>query len=493
MNTDWTWMRLLVPEGIIVLAALGTLAVDLVIARQKLTFNRPRLAGLLSCLGCVAAMAWLTWCPETGNPAMLALTPLTQFLKCVLLALTGLTAVMSMRARFTPHVGEYFALLLLAAVGMMLLISANNLLMIFLALELLSVPLYILTAFNKTSPASAEGALKYFLFGSMSAAFTLFGISLVYGVTGEIQLDAIAAQLLRLPAEPLFYAALVMIVGGFAFKLAAAPFHFWAPDAYEGAPAPVASFIASASKVAAFFALAKVLLAGFGRHAGSAAVGGYASGWEPLLAALAVVSIGAGNLAALVQSNFKRLLAYSAIAHAGYGLLAFLADPRQGLPALLFYICAYGCAVLGAFAVVTILEDNGDGGRLEDLAGLSRRSPVLAFCLLIFVLSLAGIPPLPGFFGKFYVFTATAAGAPSLGTLWLVVVAIVGSAVSLYYYLQALKQVYAAPPQPDRSTLTCPWSARVAIGFLCAIVIALGCAPNLLLSRICTVIQTSAL
>lgn len=493
MNTDWAWMRLLVPEGIVVVTALAALTCDLIITRRRLAWNRGQAAGLLSCLGCVAAIWWLAWRPGPGNPAMLALTPLTQFLKCLLLVLVGFTAIISMRAKFTRHVGEYFALLLLATVGMMLLISSNNLLMIFLALELLSLPLYILTAFNKSSIASAEGALKYFLFGSVAAAFTLFGISLVYGLTGEIDLDSIATHLRAQPAKPAFYAALIMILAGLSFKLAAAPFHFWAPDAYEGAPAPVAAFIASASKVAALFVLAKVLLIGFINQAGSAASGAYAPGWAPLLATLAVVSIGLGNLAALVQNNFKRLLAYSAIAHAGYGLLALLANPEQGLPALLFYIGAYGCAVLGAFAVVTVLEESGSRARLVDLAGLSRRSPLLAFCLLVFVLSLAGIPPLPGFFGKFYVFTATAGGLRPLGGLWLVVVAIIGSVVSLYYYLQALKQVYAAPPLPDCGQLAWSWSARLAISALCAIVIALGCAPNLLLSKICAAIQTSTL
>ena len=493
MSTDFLWMRLLIPEGIVVLTALMVLTVDLLIVRRGLAFARGRIAAFLTCLGCVSALAWLALAPDTGSASMLPLTPLTQFLKCALLVLTCVTALISISVPFTRHVGECFALLLLAATGMMLLVSSDNLLLIFVALELLSLPLYILTAFNKANLASVEAGLKYFLFGGMAAAFALFGISLLYGITGEIQLGAIASQLKRQPVEPVFYLALVMVLAGFAFKLAAAPFHFWAPDAYEGAPAPIASFIASASKVASFFVLARILISGFASNAGSAVSGGYAPGWMPLLAVLAVLSIGLGNLAALVQTSVKRLLAYSAIAHTGYGLLALLGSQDRGLPALLFYVIGYALAVLGAFAVISALENSGSRARMEDFAGLSRRSPLLAFCMLVFVLSLAGIPPLPGFFGKFYVFTAAAAGPPGLGLLWLVVLAIAASVISLYYYLQILKQVYAVEPSGEAIALTPPILTRIAIALLCAAVIVVGCAPNLLLNRIFLVLQSSVL
>lgn len=491
MNTDFSWMRQLVPEGTMVMVAFVVLTIDLALARKKTPGYRNRLAGSLAILGCVAAAAWLAFVPANGNIPMLALTPLAQFLKLVLLALTAFTAVLSLRIPFTRHIGEYFALLLLAATGLMLLVSSDNLLMIFAALELLSLSLYVLTAFNKASPASAEAALKYFLFGGMATAFTLFGISLIYGLTGEIQLDAIASKLERQPQEPIFYVALVMTLAGFAFKLAAAPFHFWAPDVYQGAPTPIASFIASGSKVGSFFVLARLLLAGFGPGHGSAASGGYMAGWMPLVAALAVFSMVGGNIAALVQTSVKRLLAYSAIAHAGYGLLSLFACQGRALSALMFYVITYAVAVLGAFAVIGVLENSGDRDSLSDFAGLGRRTPLLSFCMLVFMLSLAGIPPLSGFFGKFYIFTIAAGSAPKLGMLWLVAVAVGASAVSLYYYLQVLKQIYAAEPQLGARPLLAPFSARLAIVLLALIVIGLGCAPDLLLGKISSVIQLS--
>jgi len=484
-------LNLLGPEAIVVAAAFFVLTLDLTVLRQKPALFRARAAALAACVGCAAAMLWLVLLPACGSSATLALTPMTQFLKLILLALSIFTAVISLNARFTRHVGEFFALLLLATAGLMLLISSDNLLMIFLALELLSLPLYALAAFDKTSLPSAEAALKYFLFGGISAAFTLFGISLIYGITGQIQLAAIVPVLQAQPAEPVFYAALVMTLIGLAFKLAAAPFHFWAPDVYQGAPTPVASFIASASKVGAFFVLARILLTGFWPGRGGAALGGFAPGWMPVLAAISVLSMVAGNLAALVQTSLKRLLAYSAIAHAGFALLAFFGTAPRARPSLLFYVITYALTVVGAFAVVAAVETAGGRDRLADFAGLSRRAPLLSFCMLVFMLSLAGIPPLSGFFAKFYVFVAAAAGAPNLGLLWLVIVAVAASAVSLYYYLQVVKQIYAAEPPPgllQRPAL----SAQLAIALLAAAVIALGCAPSLLLSKLSTALQFSA-
>ena len=250
---------------------------------------------------------------------MLDVSPLTQFIKIVLLLLTIVVALLSFNASFSKHIGEYFALLLFAVTGLMLLVSSENLLVIFIALEMLSIPLYVLTAFNKSSAASAKAALKYFLFGSVAAAFTLFGISLLYGLTGSLQLTSIAETLRTKSIEPIWYCALVMTLVGFAFKIAAAP-HFWTPDVYQGAPTPIASFIASGSKVASFTVLARIVLSAFGPLHGSAALNVFWAGWMPLLATLAVLSMVLGNLAALVQTSVKRLLAYSAIAHGGYAL-----------------------------------------------------------------------------------------------------------------------------------------------------------------------------
>jgi NADH-quinone oxidoreductase subunit N len=486
------WMLPLAPEEIVIVFALVVLVLDLAVMRRRALAARAAVIGSVAALGCVAAMLWIARSQEYPSTAMVALTPLTQFLKLVLLALTLVVAVISVRARFSRHIGEYFALLLIATAGLMLLISSENLLMIFIALELLSLPLYVLTAFDKSRLASAEAGLKYFLFGGMAAAFTLFGLSLLYGLTGDLQLASVAQILRTPPVEPVCYAALVMTLAGFAFKVAAAPMHFWAPDVYQGAPAPIACFIASGSKVASFFVLARIIVRGFGPLHGGAAWEQFQAGWMPLLAVLAVLSMLIGNLAALAQSSVKRLLAYSAVAHGGYALLAFFGGEARMLPSLFFYVITYSLTVLGAFAVVAVVENSGGRERLSDWAGLGRRAPLLSACMFVFMLSLAGIPPLSGFFGKFYVFTAAMAGAPRLGMLWLVIVAVAASAVSLYYYLQVLKQIYVAEsPAGSKPFRPCP-AALFSIALLAAAVIAFGCAPGWLLGKLSMTLNTSA-
>src|SRR5437016_706579 len=430
-------LKLAMPETVVLVAALAVLFVDLGIMRSAEGKFRRVVAAAFSGTGCLVAIFWMFQVDQVSRPellsGMLVVDPLTQLVKQALLVLTVATGLVSLDSRFTDHVGEYFALLLLATVGMMFLVSSENLLMIFISLELTSLALYILTAFNKRNPSSAEAALKYFLFGGMAAAFTLFGLSLLYGLTGSIELRPIAAALQGKGLDPLLAAAIVMTVIGFGFKIAAVPFHLWAPDAYQGAPTPSAAFIASGSKVASFFILAKIMMVGFAGAEGSGAWRGFAAGWVPLLAMIALFSMVLGNLAAIAQSNVKRLLAYSAIAHGGYALLGVLAANVQGIASLVYYVVTYALTVLGAFGVVSAVEERAGDARLSDFAGLSRRAPVLSLCMMIFMLSLAGIPPLAGFFGKFYLFSAAAGAEPkSLGLLWLVVVAIGMSAVSLY-------------------------------------------------------------
>jgi NADH-quinone oxidoreductase subunit N len=500
MNASLDWVLPLIPEEIVIVSALAALLVDFALVRREAPAARAAAVGGTACLGCVAAMIWIALRPGGPEAGMLSLSPLTQLLKVVLLGMMLVVAVLSFGARFTRHIGEYFALLLIATAGLMLLISSENLLVIFLALEMLSLPVYVLTAFNKSSAASAEAALKYFLFGSVAAAFTLFGISLLYGLTGGLELGTlagtIAEKLKTPPLEPVYYVALVMTLAGFAFKVAAAPFHFWAPDVYEGAPAPVACFIASASKVGGFFVFARILMEGFAPFHGSAGWKAFAAGWMPVLAVLAVLSIVIGNVAALVQTRVKRLLAYSAIAHAGYALMAFFGNSRQMLPALGFYVITYALTVLGAFAVVATVENGGGRDKLTDWAGLGRRAPLLSACMFVFMLSLAGVPPLAGFFGKFYLFTAalggtTRSGVPDLGMLWLVVAAVVASAVSFYYYLQVLKQIYTVEPTEDCQPLCQSWAALLSIALLAGLVIAFGCVPGLLLGKLPLVLKAA--
>ena len=500
-------LRLVAPETIVVITALVVLAVDLVAMREEPLRNRFWVCAVFAVLGCMASIAWLLaidhpvaavsapgdWLPSLTS--MFTDDPLTRLVKVALIVLTICTIVISVAGVFTDHVGEYLSLILMATVGMMLLVSSTDLLMIFIALELTSLSLYILTAFNKQNIKSVEAALKYFLFGGMSAAFTLFGLSLIYGLSGSTNLNQIAASLNNgsHPLDPLLLLAIVMTVIGFGFKIAAVPFHLWAPDAYEGAPTSSAALIASGSKLASFFIFAKVMMVAFAHAGGSGAWHHYATGWLPIMAILAACSMALGNLAAIVQSNVKRLLAYSAIAHAGYAMLGLLANNQQGVSSLIFYMITYGLTVVGAFGVVALVEQSVGDARIADFSGLGRREPLLSFCMLVFMLSLAGIPPLAGFFGKFYLFTAALGGSENLGLLWLVVFAIAMSAVSLYYYLQVLKQIYVAPTTTDGPVMQIPLASKLVIIVLAMGVVVLGCAPNLLLGRLLVAIQAFGL
>jgi len=472
-----------VPEIIVALTALIVLAADLGVARKCSLRCRQNLAAALVTLGCLAAILWSAGAPARSNilfQITVSFPQVTTILKIVLLLLTIFVACLSVDSEFTNHAGEFFALMLFATVAMMFLISSENLLMIFVSLEFLSLCLYTMTAFNKQSVRSAEAALKYFLFGGMSAAFLLFGFSYVYGLTGELNLTNIGRELTVRNTDPLLIAALVMVAVGFGFKIAAVPFHLWAPDTYQGAPGPAAAFIASGSKVASFFILAKVLAAGFASAAGTAAWRSFGTGWLPLFALLAAASIIVGNVAAIAQTSVRRLLAYSAVAHGGYAIIGVLAFGERGVAALLYYVITYAVTVVGAFGVVAVLEQRTGSDTFTTFAGLNKRAPVLSLCMLIFMLSLAGIPPLAGFFGKFYVFAAGLATGKDLALLWLVILAIAMSAVSLYYYLQVLKQIYVLPG--DSTPIRASWPAQLTIVLMAAAVLILGVAPNLLLN-----------
>jgi NADH-quinone oxidoreductase subunit N len=478
-------LRLPLPEIVVALAALLTLTLDIMLLKRATVRARLHVGVLVGCTGCVAAIFL-----AQGSPAvrladgMLALTSLTTVVQTSLLVLTILTLLLCDSIRFTEHVGEYLGLILFATVAMMFLVSTQNLLLIFIALEFLSLSLYLLTGFDKQRRQSAEGALKYFLFGGMSAGFLLFGISLLYGLANSLDLREVAAIATRGPnLDPLLLIAIVMAAIGFGFKIAAAPFHFWAPDAYQGAPSTSAGFIASSSKVASFFIFAQVVTIGLAGAAGSGAWHNFAPGWVPVLTILSALSMVVGNFAAIAQSSLRRLLAYSAVGHAAYMLLGLIAHTPQSLSALLYYVLTYALASLGAFGVLSALDAERVDS-LASLAGISRRAPGLSLCMLIFLLSLAGIPPLSGFFAKFYLFGAALNTGDHFRLLWLVLLAIAMSAVSLYYYLRVLKQIYVAdPPEAAAATHASPLTS-VTLWIIAALVVLLGCAPNLLLEWI---------
>ena len=471
-----TLLKFALPEAVVTATALGVLGVQ---------SSRPRRQGLcelLAVIGLLLAAGVVLILPAHADlfRGMLVASPLNALFKIICLVFALCTVVYTRGERLAHH-AEYIALLLFATIGLMLMVSSEELLMIFIGLELTSLPLYVMTAFDKTDRRSAEAGLKYFLFGSTATAFVLFGLSLVYGTCGTTVLDAIGQKVATQAVTPLLGVGVVMILAGLAFKIAAAPFHFWAPDAYEGSPAPTGAFIASGSKVAAFLLLGRILLVAFGSLQGSAAWHGFVAGWSPLLALVAALSIVVGSITALAQRNLRRLLGYSAVAHAGYTLLGLLVPGSQGFAATLFYTTIYGFTLVGAFGVVGLVRQQTGGDAISDFAGLRFRSPLLAVCMAIFLVSLAGLPPLAGFFGKFYLFAMV---MRDQGMVWLVAIALAGSLVSLYYYLVVVRTMFVDSPPSEVTTIETGWTERLLLSLLGAVVLLLGLVPNLLLSRI---------
>jgi NADH-quinone oxidoreductase subunit N len=499
---DLFWVTL--PETVLEITALLVLIVDLGFLRKAALNLRIGVAVFVGVVGCTVAQ-WALLHPPAGltlpgsHDVVLATGGSAGVAQAAILALTGLTLFLLIGTDFTRHVGEFVAVTLMAATGGLLIAAAQDLLVIFVGLELLSLGLYILAAFAKQSGKSAEGAMKYYLFGGMSAAFLLFGFSYLYGITGSTNLHRVMLGLWMpnaAQAAPLEYLALVMIAAGLGFKVAAVPFHLWAPDAYEGSPAPSAAFIASVSKVASFALLISIGTAAWhvfdgARGVVSIHVGfvarpepvylGFRVAWSELLMVLAAASMLLGNLAALAQTSVRRLLAYSAIAHAGYMLLglAFFSYGPRSAQAILYYIVTYGLTTIGAFGVVAVVERATGSDKMDAFLGLSKRNPMLAAVLLVLFLSLAGIPPLVGFWAKFNLFAAVLGVYPVGAGLGLVILAVAMSAVSLYYYLQVLKRAYVMPAVNEAPVKAHPITMLVLL-VIAALVVVLGCFPGLL-------------
>jgi NADH-quinone oxidoreductase subunit N len=480
-NLDYSlFFRAMQPESLLVEAALAVIVLDLTVLRRKDLRTRLNAASLIGALAAVFAALLALRNGAMGEVlnGVLNLDTIAVATRVGVLGLTVLVLGLGTGGRTQRHPAEYVVIVLCAAVGFMAMASAQQLLLVFLALELASLSLYVLAGFDKDRPESSEAALKYFLFGGTAAAFLLFGFSLLYGLTGTLDLPGMSVVMAASGFHPLLAVAMVMILVGFGYKAAAAPFHLWAPDAYQGAPAPAAAFIASASKLSGFVLFTRLLW-------GSASQGqmlGATPGWVPVVWLLAGASMLVGNLAALAQSNVRRLLAYSAIAHAGALLLGVVAAGRSGPAPLFYYLTTYGVATAGIFGVLHVLEPQGGAQKLTDLAGLYRRSPLLAACLMVFVLSLAGVPPLAGFFGKFAIFAAALSPAGlSSPTGWLAGFAIAMSAVGLYYYLLILKEALVRAPADNAPGVKVPAAAGLTLVVAAALTLLFGLLPDLLL------------
>lgn len=360
------------------------------------------------------------------------------------------------------HSGEYYGLILFGTVGMILMSSAIELVLIFIALEISSISTYILAGFRRRTAESAESSLKYFLLGSFATAFFLYGVALVFGATGTTNVYGVA-KALQNPPSALVYLAVALMFVGLGFKVASAPFHVWTPDVYEGSPAPVVALMSTGPKAAAFAVLLRVLFASG------------APGWFWMVWVSAVLSMTLGNIGALVQQNIKRLLAYSSIAHAGYLLVAFAAAQQTGISAAIFYAASYAAMNVGAFAIVSHLSSRGERYvTLDDYAGLGRRSPVTAAILTIFLLSLIGIPFTGGFFAKFYVFSA----ALQANLVGLAIIGMINSAIAAYYYLRVMVYMYMRDGRTETPVARIPAGLGIGLAISLIATIYLGVLPG---------------
>jgi len=436
-----------------------------------------RTLGLVGLVGTIAALAATVYQAQVkfwglGFFGMIKVDAFSVFFHFVVIAVTLLVILSSYEYMEVQQIraGEYYGLILFGAVGMALMSSAMELVLIFIALEISSISTYILAGFRRGSAISSESSIKYFLLGSFATAFFLYGVALMFGATGSTSIDRISAALAEYAGTghgPLLaYLGVALMFVGLGFKVAAAPFHVWTPDVYEGAPSPVVGFMSTAPKAAVFAVLLRII---FEIHA---------PGGPWLIWVAAALSMSIGNIAALVQDNVKRLLAYSSIAHAGYLLVAFASLPANGIPAAMFYTASYAAMNVGAFAVIGHFAGAGERFvTMEDYAGLGKRSPILAAILTVFLLSLIGIPITGGFFAKFYVFSAALQGHHPL--IGLVIIGVINSGVAAYYYLRVIVVMYMREPRDEEAPVA-PISTGLgfALGLSLAATFFLGVYPN---------------
>lgn len=407
------------------------------------------------------------------------------FWKMLLYLVSGLTILLSMGYLKEEKIqlAEYYAFVLLALAGMMVMVSGADLLTIYLGIELMSITLYIMAGFKRFELRSIESSAKYFVLGAFSSGILLYGISIIFGVTGSTRLVEIAAVVNgRGIDDPLVFISLMLLIVGFGFKVAAVPFHMWTPDVYEGAPTSVTAFMAVASKAASFAAFLRVLLEAFG---------GIKPDWNLLILVICIITVALGNLVAIVQTNVKRMLAYSSIAHAGYALIGVVvagwagiegAVSSQGVSSLMLYLAIYSFMTIGAFSMVAVLRKGGlEGEEIEDFTGLAKRHKGGAFLMLVFMVSLAGIPPTAGFIGKLYLFMA----AVNAGLAWLAIIGLIFAAISAFFYLRIVMVMYMREPSSEQELHTrLILSPQVSFVLACAVagVVLLGIFPGPLVS-----------
>jgi NADH-quinone oxidoreductase subunit N len=467
------YVRIL-PEIVLSVFGMIVMVLEPLIDEEK----SQKVLGLIALLGTLAGLG-ATWfmsqAPGLAFWDMVRVDEFSVFFHVLVIAIAAVVILSSYEYMTVQRIraGEYYALILFGAVGMALMSSAVELVLIFIALEISSISSYVLAGFRRREAASAESSLKYFLLGSFATAFFLYGVALMFGATGSTNIDLISRALRSGPIPLLAFVAVALMFVGLGFKVAAAPFHVWTPDVYEGAPAPIVGFMSTAPKAAAFAVLLRVIFV----------IDVPGTVW--LIWVAAALSMTLGNVCALVQNNVKRLLAYSSIAHAGYLLMAFAAAPQMGTSSAMFYTAAYAAMNLGAFGVVSHFANAGERYvTLEDYEGLGRSSPLLAATLTIFLLSLIGIPMTGGFFAKFYVFSA----AVKANLIWLTIIGVLNSGVGAYYYLRIIVMMYMRESRKEVPVAPVPFALGLALVACTAATLYLGIFP----SRVLQYAQDSA-
>ncbi len=459
-------MLAILPEILILLVAAAVLVVDL-FERGK----HPRLLGWIAAGGLTLSIAVsiaYAMPPDKGQlvwGGMLRYDWLGFVFQMVFMLGAAATALFAMDIEHLGERGEFYILLLASTLGMTLMASAADLIMLYLAIETTSIPMYVLAGFIHPDRRSVESGFKYLLFGAMSSAVMLYGFSLLYGFTGETSLAALATAVTHL-SLPVVLGIVVLILVGFGFKTSVVPFHFWAPDVYEGAPTPVTGFLSTASKAAGFAVLVRVLLTAFG--------GSYMPYWGAILAAISVVTMTLGNTFAIAQKDIKRMLAYSSIAHAGYMLIGVVALSALGIAGVVFYLGVYLLSNITAFGVVAMVERADGTTGIADYSGLSKRAPWLALALMVALLSLSGTPPFGGFVGKVWLFGA----AVSKNLTWLAIIGVLNSVVAMYYYLVVLKVAYFDPPaKPERVPVSASYTVGLTVLAAAVLLVGIAFAP----------------
>ncbi|MGC2061742.1 MAG: NADH-quinone oxidoreductase subunit N [Thermodesulfovibrionales bacterium] len=450
------------PEIIMTVLALLVLVADLVIKRTETI-------GLMSIISAAVVVYAMQGAQGIAFNGMFISDGYSMFFKLIFILNLILTVLISVKYIKIVRVnfGEYYSLMLFSTLGMMIMASAGDLMVLYLGLELMALSTYILAGFIRYDMKSNEASLKYFLLGAFASAFLLYGTALVYGLTGTTDIRGIADYIARhgLANNQLLLLAMIFIIAAFSFKIAAVPFHMWAPDTYEGAPTSITAYMSVGPKAAGFAVIGRVFLVAFA---------GLKVEWSAVLIPIAILTMGVGNIVALSQTNIKRMLAYSSIAHAGYALLGIIAGTADGMASVMVYMLVYAFMNIGAFAVIIMLR-SGDvrGDNISDYEGLSKTHPLAAALMLIFMFSLTGIPPTAGFMGKFYVFMS----AIQAGYTWVVIIAVIFSAISAYFYLRIVMMMYFKEPRE-----TFEISSSPAIGLALAValvgVLAIGIIPS---------------